>query len=335
MRRLSWILAALVGLVFLGATALNATLIGRARKAVAGSDTRVRTAAKAEPSRYHLVAIVPDTDDSLFEGLLKGVSDAAPASGAAVQVFRYAAQSADEADRYLELAVRAKVDGVIMYAPSSGLGSERHAARAELASRNGVVLVPVGTDAPPGVGETFIGSGSLLQGFEGGKLIRARLGSEARVGLILPASGRGGKGDRDEPLCRGLVAALSGSPGARVSAVAEAQSGILSGEADAEAMLRAHPEINAMLCSSALDTLGAAQVLIDRGEVGQVMLIGADNTRDIQRLIDKGVVAASLVRNSERIGNAAVITFARLKVGGDAVGSVETGVRIVEGKKGR
>jgi ribose transport system substrate-binding protein len=335
MKRLSWILAAFFGLVFLGATALNAGLIGKARGLLAESEIRPRTAIRSEPVRYHLVAIVPDTDDSLFEGLLKGVEDAAPASGAAVQVFRYAAQSSDEADRYLELAVRAKVDGVIMYAPRNGMDAERHAARSELAYRSGVVLVPVGTDEPPGVGGTFIGSGSLLQGREGGRLIRERLGSSARVGLILPASGDAGERAEDEPLYRGLVEALSRSPGARVSAAAEAQPGILSGEADAEAMLRSHPEINAILCPSARDTVGAAQVLIDRGEVGKVLLIGADNTEDIQRYIDKGVVAASVVRDSERIGHAAVLAFSRLKVRGGASGSVETGVLVVERKKAR
>jgi ribose transport system substrate-binding protein len=325
----------LFGLVFLGATALNASLIGKARSALAQSESRVRAASRSEPMRYHLVAIVPDTDDSLFEGLLEGLQKAAPASGAAVQVFRYAPRSPDEADRYLELAVRAKADGVVMYAPPGGLGAERYAARAALASRNGVILLPVGTDEPPGVGGNFIGSGSLLQGMEGGRLIADRLGASARVGLILPASGGAAGREREAPLYRGLAGALARAPGARVVAVAEAQPGILSGEADAEEMLREHPEINAILCPTARDTVGAAQVLIDRGEVGKVLLIGADSSRDIRRYIDKGVVAASLVRDSERIGRVAVIAFARLKVWGGSAGAIDTGVLVVEGKGAR
>jgi ribose transport system substrate-binding protein len=335
MRRISWMLAAFFGLVFIGATALNASLIGRARSALSGAEPAAREAAGREIARYHLVAIVPDTDDSLFEGLLKGVSDAAPAADAAVQVFRYAGQSPEEADRFLELAVRSKVDGIVMYAPRSGVSAALYSARSALAARNGIILVPVGTDAPPGVEGTFIGSGSLLQGFEGGEFIRGKLGPSARVGLILPASG-GEKGRiEDQPLYRGLVSALDSARGAAVSAVVEAQPGILSGEADAEAMLRAHPEINALFCSSASDTVGAAQVLIDRGEVGKILLIGTDNTRDIQRYIDKGIVAASLVRDSEKIGREAIATFARIKTGARARGPVETGVLVVEGKKAR
>jgi ribose transport system substrate-binding protein len=335
MRRFSWILAVFFGLVFIGATALNASLIGRARKSLSSVEPGARTAARVELARYHLVAIVPDTDDSLFTGLLKGLSEAASSSSAAVQVFRYSGQSPEEADRYLELAVRAKVDGVVMYAPRNGVSAARHSARSELAARNGIILVPVGTDAPPGTEGTFIGSGSLLQGFKGGELIRARLGSQARVGLILPASeGEGGEIE-NLPLYRGLVSALGVARGAVVSAVVEALPGILSGEADAEAMLRAHPEINALLCASARDTISAAQVLIDRGEVGKVLLIGTDNTRDIQRYIDKGVVAASLVRDSEKIGREAVATFVRIKIGSSAPGPVETGILVVEGKKAR
>jgi len=328
-------LAAFFGLVFVGATALNVSLIGKARGVLAESGPRSRPLQAGGPTRYHLVAIIPDIDDSLFEGILKGVADEAPSVSAAVQVFRYAAQSADEEDKLLEMAVRAKVDGIIMYAPRNGDGADRFASRAEFASRNGVALVPVGTDAPPGAEGTFIGSGSLPQGLEAGKLVRARLGSSARVGVILPDVGRGEERDRDDPLYRGIAAGLGGPAGGRVVAVAEGQPGILSGEADAEAMLRAHPGINAIICSSSRGTVGAAQVLIDRGDVGVVMLVGADNSEDIQRYIDKGVVAASLVRDSERIGRAAVRAFAQVKTGSGVPGSVETGVNVVEGRRPR
>jgi ribose transport system substrate-binding protein len=342
MKRLSWILALAFGLVFLGATLMNATLIGKARAALAdavpprnGAAARqiAGAGAKAEVARFHLIVIVPDTDDSFYEGLLEGVSSAVTGVGAVAQVFRYPPQSPQEAERYFEIALRSKVDGLIMYTPRNDSGPSRYAGRAEEAARNGVIFVPVGTDAPSGEKGPFIGSGSLLQGFEGGKLIGQRLGGFARIGVILPASGRG-NGAEGEPLYRGVVAALKTFPGAAVAAVAEVQPGILSGEAVAESMLRGHPGLNAILCSSARDTVGAAQVLIDLNMVGRVLIVGADETPDIRRYIDKGVVAASIVRDSKRIGEEAVKAFFRIKTGGRPPGPEETGFFVIKKEAG-
>ncbi len=341
MKRLSWILALVFGLVFLGATLMNASLIGKARTALSRTASAGKAPASRQPAgagakvgdlRFHLIVIVPDTDDSFYEGLLEGVSSTVAAAGAAVQVFRYPLQSPEEAERYFEIALLAKVDGLIMYAPRNDSSSVLHAGRAERAKRDGVVFVPVGTDAPVGEKGPFVGSGSLLQGFEGGKLIGQRLGGSARIGVIVPASDKGAA--EAEPLYRGLVAALKDFPGAAVDAVAEVQPGILSGGAVAESMLRDHPALNAILCSSARDTVGAAQVLIDLNKVGKVIIVGADETQDIRRYIDKGVVTASIVRDSKRIGEEAVKAFSLIKSGGSPPRPEETGLFIIKRKEG-
>ncbi len=335
MKKASWILAIVFGLAFLGATLMNATLVSRARAALASAylGASPPPGAKAKSARFHLVVVLPDTDDSFFSGLLEGIAQAAPAADAAVQVFRYPGAATTEADRYFEIAMRAKVDGLVMYAPRDLPGAASSTARAAEAARDGIVFIPVGTDAPAGVKGPFIGSGSLLQGLEGGKLIGKSLGARARVGVILSSTDMGS--GEDDPLYRGVRVALSSYPGARVISVAKAQPGILSGEAVAESMLRSYPAVNAIVCSSARDTVGAAQVLVDRGAVGKVLIIGADRTPDIQRYLDKGVVAASVVRDSKRMGQEAVRAFSRIRQGGRAAWPVETGVLVIQMKEGQ
>jgi ribose transport system substrate-binding protein len=305
MKKVAWILAALLGLAFLGATLMNAGLIAKIRRSLASGVFREEPA--TEQARYHLVAILPDTDDSFFRGLLEGVQESASVVDAAVQVFHYPNAFPLEAERYFEIALRAKVDGLIMFTPRN----DRVTDRAKKAVQSGVVFVPVGTDAPPGSPPGFIGSGSLLQGIEGGKRICAELGSSARIGVILPATGTGEA--MDEPIFRGLASATKSFVGARVVAVARARPGILSGEETTADMLRDYPEVNALFCSSSRDTMGAAQVLIDMNKVGSVLLIGSDETPEIRKYIEKGIIAASIVRDSRRIGQEAVLTFSRYK----------------------
>ncbi len=320
MKRAAWILAVIFGLAFLGATLMNADLIAGSRKALASGVFRDKSSIPA--ARFQLVVVIPDTDDSFFRGILDGIRDAAPVYEAAVQVFRYPQAAISEAGRYYDIALRAKVDGLIMYTPRNDLDS----GRGDRARRNGVIFVPVGTDAPAGARPGFIGSGSLLQGFEGGKLICEHLGASARIGVILPSSGSGES--LEEPLYRGISAAIKAFPGATIAAVARAQPGVLSGEEAASSLLRAEPGINALFCSNSIDTTGAAQVVVDLNRVGRILIIGADETPEINRYIDKGVVAASIVRDSKRIGLEAVRLFSRLKAGAVAREIVEAGFTV-------
>ncbi len=324
MKKLAWILAALFGLAFLGATLMNADLIAKTRRSLATGVFLEKPAAEA--ARYHLVVILPDTDDSFFQGILEGIQDSAPVVDAAVQVFRYPSSFPLEAERYFEIALRAKADGLIMFTPRN----DRVTDRANLAAQSGVVFVPVGTDAPAGSPPGFIGSGSLLQGLEGGKRICMALGSSARIGVILPATGTGEP--MEEPIFRGLASAIRPFIGARVVAVARARPGILSGEETAAAMLRSNPEVNALFCSSSRDTMGAAQVVIDMNQVGRVLLIGADETPEIRRYLDKGIIAASIVRDSRRIGQEAVLTFSRYKEHQVIAKPVEAGFQVLTAK---
>jgi ribose transport system substrate-binding protein len=324
MKKAAWVLAIVFGLVFVGATLLNADLIGKSRTALAHGVSLSPLAAK--PARYQIIVVMPDTDDSFFRGLIDGIEAGAARAEAAIQVFRYPGSSSSDAERYFEIALRAKVDGLIMYTPRN----DRVSDRSERAARSGVVFIPVGTDAPDGGRLNFIGSGSFLQGFEGARIICSALGRSARIGVILPATSTGDL--RDELLYRGVDSAVRTFPGASVASVVRARPGILSGEEAAARMLRTAPAVNAIFCSNAQDTEGAAQVVVDANRVGSVFIVGADETPDIDHYIDKGVVGASIVRDSRRIGLDAMLAFTRLKDGKGPSDAIEVGFSVRRSK---
>lgn len=317
MKKTATILIYVFGLVFFGATILNAGLISKGRvalsKGVLGDRSSVPSA------RYHLIAILPETEDSFCQGLVEGIRTEAPAIDAAVQLFRYSGASAVEVERYFDIALRSKVDGLIMYAPRDGTIS----AYAERATKSGVAFIPVGTDAPAGRLPLFIGSGSILMGIEGGKIICSKLGSSARIGIILPTGM--GSDPRDEPLYRGLLSGLQSYSGARIVAVVRSKTGALSGEESASNLLRANRSVNALFCTSSLDTTGAAQVVVDMNLVGKVLIVGADENSEILRYIEKRVIFASIVRDSRRIGADAVRAFSKIKAGQTVPATIEAG----------
>jgi ribose transport system substrate-binding protein len=320
MKKASQILLIVFGLAFFGATAMNAVLVSKSRAALSGKALSDKLS--APPSRYQVMVVIPDTGDSFFEGLLEGIRDGAKDVDAAVQVFRYSGSSSAEAEDLYDLALRSKADGLVMYAPRD----DRATGRAEEAALQGVVLVSVGTDPPVGGATSFIGCSSFLQGREGGRLICERLGGRARIGVILPSTAS--DDPREEPMYRGVAAAISGYRGASIVEAPRARPGALSGEEEAAAMLARTPSINAIFCPTARDTMGAAQVVIDMNRVGSVVVVGSDETPEMIRYIEKGVVAASVVRDTKRMGVEAMRMFARLKEGARSKEALEVGFAV-------
>ncbi|MFA6365565.1 MAG: substrate-binding domain-containing protein [Candidatus Hydrogenedentales bacterium] len=322
MKKAARILAFAFGLVLLGATILNANLVSRSRTAL--SQGVFRADPDAYGARFHIIVAIPDTDDSYFRGLLEGIRQEVREAEAAVQVFRYAASSEQEAGRCFDLALRARVDGLIMYTSRN----DPLEARAAEAQRAGVTFIPVCTDPPTASGQFFVGTDSLRHGFESASIVLGRLGSSARIGIILPSTGS--ENPENEPFYHGIHSATKVYPGAKIEATVRSRPGALSGEESAASMLRRPSPVNAIICSSARDTVGAAQVVIDMNKVGDVLIVGTDESPDIRRYVDNGVVTASIVRDSAAIGRAAVRAFSARRSGQKALAPLESGFTIYQ-----
>lgn len=132
---------------------------------------------------------------------------------------------------------------------------------------------------------------------------------------------------------RGVLVTLQSYPGAKIVLASRAGPGILSGEEAASAILRSEPSINVLVCASAPITEGAAQVVVDQGKVGQLLIIGTDDSPTIDKLIDKGVIAASIVRDSRKMGVEALRAFIQAKDGVPFRQAVEVGFTVREKKE--
>lgn len=325
MKNTARILAVVFGVILLGAIVFNTTLISRNRSALAKGV--LRDPATVHGARSHLIVAIPDTDDSYFRGLLDGIEEAAKPAEAAIQVLRFSTSSGSEAERCFDIAMKARVDGLIMFTTRN----DPIKSRSEKASKAGVAFIPVCTEVPASNDIFFIGIDPLRHGFESAAIVLSRLGSSARIGVILPSAGS--ENPKDEPFYRGIDSATKVYPGARIETVIRARPGALSGEESAATMLGRSSKVNAIICSSARDTIGAAQVIIDMNAVGKVLIVGTDETSEIRRYIDNGVVTASIIRDSKAIGQAAVRAFERMRDGLQAGEPVESGFSIYQSEE--
>lgn len=311
-------------LAFVSAAFLNSRLMGEIRSVLMPVESD--TEAVLPSARYHLALVIPEAADTFHYDLSQGLRMAAAEAGGVVQVFRTGATEQDSLEGYFDMGINSGLDGIIIF-----LGHQNSPEDFQLKARgSSTVVVSLGTDRPRKTVGSYIGSSSLQQGFEAGKLVGAALGPRARTGVII-SGGEGTQGST-EPFYQGVVSALAvyGSPA--VKAAVKPRGGIFSGEEMAQNLLESDPELNALICSTAYETEGAAQVVVDFNLVGKVMIVGADETDAIRRYLAKGVIAASVVRDARKMGQEAFLEFRRQKEGGTPSGPREVGFRILQGE---
>lgn len=297
MIRTSRLFIIIFGLIFLFVAMINVSFVSRAINSLS-FDSNKNTA--LNNNRWLVVAIVPDGVDSFYKGLSEGILQEAPGHDASVLFLKFAQSDKEEAMRMFNTAVAARIDGIIMYS----FGDVDIDLLAKEAFAEGVAFMALGRDAPPKTNNVFIGTGSKKLGLEAGRLIGNNLGNTARAGIILPTEGNHNIGD--SLLFEGLKEGLMVWKGAEIVSVVRPVNNSLSGEQAASELLRDHPETNAIFCASSIDTLGAAQLIVDMNKVGKILIVGMDETENIRRYIERAVVYASIVRDSRWMGREAM-----------------------------
>ncbi|GHV92285.1 hypothetical protein AGMMS50268_27880 [Spirochaetia bacterium] len=280
------------------------------------------------PLNYHFSLYLPDNRNSFFTGIIRGAERAAAEANAAISI-----HSIDPGKNELEMAAYTGVDGVIV-CPYL----EDALARRQLDKLGQIPVVIINHNVPNDRPWPFIGANN----FDMGRRLGTETGriSDGPIGLALVYSDKspGIYGER-ELVEMGIAATL----GDRLETpILEFRTNL--NPLDAEALLyrlfRANPaaassaapraDINTIIFTDANDTLAAAQTIIDMNLVGRVQVIGFGDDPGILENIRKGVIAATVVTNPDRIGYEAVRSLLALRDTGYTSTSIDTGIEIID-----
>ncbi|MFQ3546969.1 MAG: substrate-binding domain-containing protein [Termitinemataceae bacterium] len=312
----SLILIISISAVLALATLLNIALIGKSRAEL--SKTILKNPAAVKTVKKHIIAILPSVSDPFFANLYYGLNQASIKNSAALELFSFSPEVevsqifvSAEAYRYFDIAIRSRPDGIVMFFPP---GSDIRSF-SEKAREKKVPFIPVAVDQPAQELPALVTSDSFLQGTEAVIIALGLLGRDAKIGVILPAGFPNSFVIAEEPFLNGAVFELNRRQMGKIVAAEREEESILGGEEVCTTMLQRYPEINCFICTNARSTVSAAQVVIDRGMVGKIVIIGADENEEIARLLEKGVIQATIVRDAIRMGEAAVTNLLKSETG--------------------
>ena len=275
---------------------------------------------------YHFSLYIPDNRNSFFQGIIRGAEQAAAELESALSI-----HSIDPAKNELEIAAFTGVDGIIVCPYLDDALAHR---QLEKLRDFQIPAVLINHNLPSEQPWPFIGINTFNMGQSIGQILPEDPLEKITLAVVYSDKAPGIYAER-ELLEMGISSVL----GDRLSGPIMSFRTNLN-PLDAEALLvnifrnpliRRGSAINTIVFTDPDDTIAASQTLVDLNLVGLIQIIGFGADPGVTESLRKGIVSASVVINSERIGYEAVHSLAALRTTGYTSASIDIGISIITG----
>ena len=277
----------------------------------------------AKKPEYHFVVIAQSTDDPFWQSVKKGAFEAAKEFGAAVEFNGPRFTNIEEELQYLDIAIASKVDGIATHVLNEGIFTPI----IDKAAAMDIPVITIDSDAKKSKRLSFIGTNSFQIGSVAGRLITEATGGKANVAVILNSYR-----DEEGHVSQNLI--ITGLKGAvedlqndiDINEIRMSSMGIFSAGEITNEIINNYPEINAIFCTNAKDTVGAAQVVVDLNRVGQISIVGYGDLPEIWRYIEKEVIYGTVASDPVNMGYESIKSLVEIKKKKTTSSYVDTGV---------
>ncbi|SFS81581.1 sugar-binding protein [Paenibacillus sp. 453mf] len=248
----------------------------------------------------HLVLISQELDNPYWRLIEHGARSAAEKNHATLEYIGPVEASVSEQIRLIEMAVAAKIDGIL----TQGLDEEQFVSIVDQAIELGIPVITIDSDAPDSRRLAYVGTDNYAAGFMAGKALIQDTGGNANVGIVTGSFHAANLKER----VRGFLDAVKREDGIRILDMKESNIDRIGSASAAYTMSREHEALDTFVGTSALDAMGIAQMLNDRSqdshasEHKDIRVFGFDDLPETIELIDKGIVSASIVQKPYQMG---------------------------------
>jgi ribose transport system substrate-binding protein len=258
--------------------------------------------------RYHFVMIGRTTEEIYWKQVHTGAGNVAGLENAALEYYGTRFLNLKELERYFDMAILSNVDGILISVPNEPtFHSLIHEATAKK-----IPLVILSTDIESGKKTSFVGINTYDLGLQTGLTLARSVNGKCQVAVLVNSNYSAASYKR---YLQGIQTAIQSAPNINIRLVLNSKGESISAEEQTQSLLKNYPEIGAIVCSDASDTLGVAKVVVDLNRVTQVAIIGAGLTTEIIPYIKRGVIRGVLADDPRQLGAQAMLALIRLKQG--------------------
>jgi len=268
--------------------------------------------------KYHFFIILHNSDEPYVKDLERGLIATANSSNIAIETnYSNGVDDYKDAIKYLNIAIDSKVDGIITHA----YNTDEFKKLIDKAEKYNIPVITLDADLSNSKGAAYVGTNGFETGSKAGQLVAEALNGKAKVAIILESSEGNGSGNLK---LDGFNNGIKSYKDIKVETVEISDNGILGANNVTQEILNSHPEVNAIVCTSSKDAIGAAQLVVDFNRVGDITIIGYDSTPEILSYIQKGVIYGTIVPGAYKIGCDSIRTLESLKDNGRVSSYIHT-----------
>ncbi|MDQ0253277.1 ribose transport system substrate-binding protein [Evansella vedderi] len=243
---------------------------------------------------YHFVLISEEVDHEYWRLVEEGAKEAEAVYDVYVEYKGPRNSNPEEQVRLLDMAIAAKVDGIIVQA----LNDEMFTPLINKAVENGIPVITIDTDVPNSSRMTYIGTDNYQSGQIAGQALIEDTNGEAVVGIIANSF----SSIHQQLRIQGFKDAVENIEGIQIVAIEESNNSRVRAAEKADKILGEHEEITAFFGTSALDGLGISTSMKALQRQDDIYILAFDSLKETLDLLEQGKVDAVVAQEPFQMG---------------------------------
>ena len=274
--------------------------------------------------KYHFYFIAQNSVDPFWMEVIRGAQKSAKDNNVAVEFYAPRFNDPNEELKHIDIATISKVDGIITHVSSEVDFTEA----IDNAYNNNIPVITFENDASKSKRQTFVGINSFIIGSEAAKMLIEATGGNANVAIISSEDTNQDSVEQNLKM-NGFISTLKNYPNIKIIKKYSSKMGILSAEEITQKIIDSEHKINAIFTVSSADTLGAAQFIVDRNKVGDIILVGYGSSERILRYIDKGIIYGTVASDAYKMGYDGLKAMVDIKEGNPIPTFIVTEIEVI------
>lgn len=238
--------------------------------------------------------IVPLRTNDFWVDVADGAKEKSQEYGFDLQIDGPDELNISEQIKSIEMAIAAKVDGII----TNAIDSEEILSVVNKAKIAGISVILVDSDAPESVRDYYVGTNNYDAGVLAGKTMAEATGGAANLAIISGGIDQIGLIER----IKGFKSVVSKYPDMNIVCIKYSDIDYLEASQIASGILKDYPQVNAFFGVSMTDIPGAAKVISEKVNANSYTLIGFDNMGYTLKSIRDEVVYGTIVQDPYEMG---------------------------------
>jgi len=253
---------------------------------------------KKEPIKPKIVLISHIKTNPYWAYIRIGAERAASERGAVIEFLGPTTASTEEGLKLFEMATSANVSGIITYVQEEG----KYKKKINNAMEKGIPVVTIDSDEEDSERIAYVGTDNVLAGQVAGKEMIEQIGDNGNIAIVM-----GGKNvENQKERVEGFKNYITSNSNLKIVDQDSSDAMLLEAEIITRKILNRNDKVDALFCTSALDGIGAAKAVNDLNDKNKIKIICFDDLVETLDNVKNGLVAATIVQKSDKMGYKAV-----------------------------